>query len=276
MTQTYKTHVKNEALPKGAVISAKQGKTLETKTTSTAAAGADNLSPIPDAHIHLHACNIRQTRPCIAVTCTPAEFAQACKSHKSTGLGLHPWQVNEQTAPALLEAFFEQLPKTRIVGEIGLDFYKEFAQSACVQLDFFKSICGKLTSCPYLLSLHSRKAEREVLDILEQTKVSSHCTCILHAYNGPADQLQRALKMGCLISFGLRELKIKRGREYARQLPAQRILLETDADGTSPFDSISWNKRLEDALTALSVIKGCDMRAQIADNFRHTTADVLE
>lgn len=260
----------------GAKESTKPGKAHEITTASLKTADTNRLSPIPDAHIHLPACNIEQTRPCIAVTCTPAEFAQACKSRKSIGLGLHPWQVNEQTAPALLGAFFEQLPNTRIIGEVGLDFYKEFAQSACVQLDVFKSICSSLKDGPYLLSLHSRKAEQEVLDILEQASIPSNCTCILHAYNGPADQLQRALKMGCLVSFGLRELKTKRGREYARQLATQRILLETDADGTCPFDNICWDKHLEEALAALNAIKGCDMRAQIADNFRRAAADVLE
>lgn len=248
----------------------------ETTTASLEAVDINRLSPIPDAHIHLPACNIEQTHPCIAVTCTPAEFAQACKSHKSIGLGLHPWQVNGQNAHELVEAFFEQLPSTRIIGEVGLDFYKDFAQSACVQLDVFKSICSSLKDGPYLLSLHSRKAELEVLDILEQASIPSNCTCILHAYNGPADQLQRAMKMGCLVSFGLRELKTKRGHEYARQLAAQRILLETDADGACPFDSICWDKHLEEALAALNAIKGYDMRAQIADNFRRAAADVLE
>ena len=70
-----------------------------------------------------------------------------------------------------------------------------------------------------------------------------------------------------MFSIGPRQLATKRGREYARQLPAQRILLETDADGSKPFTADDWNAALESALATLNEIKGFDMRDTIAENF---------
>ena len=72
------------------------------------------------------------------------------------------------------------------------------------------------------------KAERELLDILESTGCLERCTCILHSYGGPSDQLTRAVEDGCLFSIGRRMLASKRGREYARILPGDRPLIESD------------------------------------------------
>ena len=209
------------------------------------------------------------TRPSLAVTCTPAEFSEAleegCCEHLA--LGLHPWQVSTQNACELVETFARQLPKTRLIGEIGLDFYADFEQSSSVQLNALTSVCAQLEDGGYLLSLHSRKAESELLDILETNGLTRSCICILHAYNGSSAGLTRAIESGCLVSFGLRELKTKRGQEYARQLPATHLLLETDADGREPFTPQDQEHSLEDALELLNSIRDCDMREQIADNF---------
>ena len=218
------------------------------------------------------------TRHSLAVTCTPAEFETTLVNGRCEhlALGLHPWQLNAQNTCELVEAFAHQLPKTRLIGEIGLDFYGDFAQSSSVQLNAFTSICAQLEDGGYLLSLHSRKAERELLDILEANGLTRSCICILHAYNGSSVDLTRALESGCLFSLGLRELKTKRGREYARQLPATRLLLETDADGREPFSPQDQERSLEDALELLNSIRGCDMREQIADNFCRAMEFALE
>lgn len=224
-------------------------------------------APLPDAHIHLAALGIEQKHPSIAVTCTPDEFASAHDRYENLALGLHPWEIRAGNAKALVGAFMRELPKTQFIGEIGLDFYKEHAQLHSAQLDAFTSICKKLAQGRYLVSVHSRAAETATLDVLEATGTAQSCLCILHGFKGPGDQLKRARDMGCTFSFGIRELSSRRGREYARQLPAQRILLETDADGTKPFSALDWDNSLEEALAALSAIKGCDMRSCVCDNF---------
>ena len=74
-----------------------------------------------------------------------------------------------------------------------------------------------------------------MLDILKATGCLSrrpggatHCACILHWFSGDGDELHRAVRAGCYFSVGPRMVATKRGREYAKQIPLDRLLLETD------------------------------------------------
>ena len=139
------------------------------------------------------------------------------------GLGLHPWWVDTPelgTFDDALDAFATQFDGTRFVGEVGLDFWPTRASTKDAQMRAFTRI---MTLCAargdVLVSMHSVKAERELLDVLEDSGCLERCTCILHSYGGPSDQLARAIEDGCLFSVGTRMLSTKRGREYARIIP---------------------------------------------------------
>ena len=58
---------------------------------------------------------------------------------------------------------------------------------------------------------------------------SAGTICIFHWFTGTSDELARARQRGCHFSINEHMLKTKRGREYARQIPLERLLLETDA-----------------------------------------------
>lgn len=226
--------------------------------------------PLSDAHIHLDPLGLPQTRPSLCVTCTPNEFDRATKDYGAVALGLHPWQISEENAEKLLAAFLERLPQTHLIGEVGLDFYKQYALFDSAQSYVFTSICEKLAEDSYVVSIHSRGAATAVLNTLATTGAASSCICILHGFNGSSPELTRALDIGCLFSLGPRQLATRRGREYARQLPAERILLETDADGSKPFTARDWEHELEGALETLEKIRGAGMRQQIEENWEHT------
>lgn len=80
-----------------------------------------------------------------------------------------------------------------------------------------------------ILSIHAVQAAEEALDILQNTGCLDACICIFHWFSGTGDQLVAARKAGCYFSFGPRALATKRGRAYAAQVPANRLLRETDA-----------------------------------------------
>lgn len=172
-----------------------------------------------------------------ANTITPAEYErlQPVLSdilNMRLGLGLQPWWIGAPELGALddvLSAFAVQLNITRFVGEVGLDFWPTRAHSKDAQLEVFANIvrlCAAKTDV--LISMHAVKAERELLDVLEDSGCLEHCTCILHSYSGPSDQLVRAVEDDCLFSVGKRMLSTKRGREYARVIPEERLLIESD------------------------------------------------
>ncbi len=147
------------------------------------------------------------------------------------GLGLHPWWVpDDGSAPAAtLGEFEELLPRATAVGEIGLDFSKTRVTTRDAQTHAFGRILelcsqrGDLT-----LSVHAVKSADVVLDMLEESKVLESCRCIMHWFSGTSQDLSRAVSLGCWFSVGNRMADSKRGREYIKAIPPNRILLETD------------------------------------------------
>ena len=175
-------------------------------------------------------------------------------------VGIHPDHAKE-----LDEAGFEKLralaekDKVVAIGEIGLDFGWRHLASRGAQLDMFAAIArwaaergGKL------LSLHSIKAARETLDVLEREGALANCCCIFHWFSGPSDLLRHAIDAGCFFSCGPRMLATGKGREYVKAIPADQLLPETDAppsEGAAyPFDSLYAD--LESVAASIAAIKG--------------------
>ncbi len=144
------------------------------------------------------------------------------------GLGLHPWWIS-RLGDAGLESFLEQVKDAPFVGEIGLDHGARHGADFEEQLCAFRAICERLSAHPgKVVTLHAVKSADEVLDCLEALGALDANACILHWFSGTSQQLTRALRAGCFVSLGAVSLRTKRGRGYARQIPAGRLLLETD------------------------------------------------
>lgn len=146
-------------------------------------------------------------------------------------VGLHPWWVPQDASAldALLVEFDAHLVKTRFVGEVGLDFSERRGGTRDGQLRAFERIvraCARAGE--KTLSVHCVRAYDDALDVLERTGCAASCACVFHWFSGSSDQLQRAIKLGCWFSVGERMLATKRGRAYARAMPHDRLLLETD------------------------------------------------
>ena len=145
------------------------------------------------------------------------------------GLGMHPWWVDGTVFDS--EEFEALAHTTSFIGEVGLDFGKrgQSLGNQREQLDTFTAIaniCARQGG--KLLSIHSVKAANEVLDVLEHADVFATCTCIFHWFSDSSDALDRARKDGCYFSINPHMLETRRGREYIRQIPPNRLLLETD------------------------------------------------
>ncbi len=205
-----------------------------------------------------------------ANTVTPAEYARlspmlADIPTMRLGLGLHPWWVDTPELGTLddaLDAFAAQLDTTRFVGEIGLDFWPTRVSTKDAQIRAFTRIAALCAAKgDVLISMHSVKAERELLDVLEDSGCLGRCICILHSYGGPSDQLSRAVEDGCLFSVGTRMLSTKRGREYARIIPEECLLVESDlpAAANEPASARDVKRNLELVFDGLARIRGTDL-----------------
>lgn len=171
----------------------------------------------------------------LAVTVTPEEFLQlrprlAGIESVRLAVGLHPWWVRDATDA---DTLCELVGRARFVGEIGLDASPRRASNWDAQLAAFERICAACAStsvppAPKVLSIHAVRAATAALDVLERTGASERCRCVLHWFAGSSDELWRAVRLGCRFSLGERSLATRRGREYARILPADLLLTETD------------------------------------------------
>lgn len=147
-------------------------------------------------------------------------------------VGLHPWWVSadEGCLAEELRAFDSALPETRYVGEVGLDFSRRRITTCDAQLCAFRHIAGACAKeGDKVLSIHCVKAYDDALSILKSSGCLASCTCIFHWFSGSFPQLAQAVDAGCFFSVSARMLETKKGREYAKAIPLQKLLLETDA-----------------------------------------------
>ena len=147
-------------------------------------------------------------------------------------VGLHPWWVSADKGCLAeeLRAFDAALSETHYVGEVGLDFSKRRIATRDAQLCAFRHIAGACAKAGgKVLSIHCVKAYDDALSILKSSGCLASCTCIFHWFSGSFPQLAQAVDAGCFFSVSARMLETKKGREYAKAIPLQKLLLETDA-----------------------------------------------
>jgi TatD DNase family protein len=169
----------------------------------------------------------------LAVTTTPKAFARNRSMAARTrfvhaALGLHPQLVSERAAEVAM--FEELIGSTRFVGEIGLDAGRRFYPSFDRQREVFERImtlCGRLGE--KVISLHSVRTAKHVLDTIERTDVHHTCDPVLHWFNASRSEIGRAVELGCFFSVNEQMLSTPRGRDLLAIVPIQRLLTETDA-----------------------------------------------
>lgn len=191
----------------------------------------------------------------IAVTNTPSVFEATqriagASKYVRPALGLHPELAVERRGE--LPLFARLLPQTRYVGEIGLDFVTNDAQTRRTQQLVFNQILEWCSvSGDKILTLHSRRAEKEVIDALG-TRFRGKA--ILHWYSGSLSLVEKALANGLYFSINPAMIRSKRFSELLKLLPRHRLLLESDGPfvqvgqrSAQPTDMVEILKFLSDS-----------------------------
>lgn len=180
----------------------------------------------------------------------PRDFARAKKracnrSNIFAGIGLHPWWLADgRCGTAEINLLCEVAAQERLIGEVGLDFSARFAGSEPLQVQALDRLCDALEQHPLagrVISIHAVRSTGTVLDALESygllTPSPNSPAIIFHWFSGASNEFVRARNAGCYFSVNERMLATKRGREYARQIPLDRLLLETDAPAEPQADA---------------------------------------
>ena len=167
----------------------------------------------------------------MAVTNLPGIYARyigldANYKYVNIALGFHPelaFQYQSQVA------LFKQLMyTTRYIGEIGLDNRTTDMSNRTAQRAVFSAIIEECeqASDRKILSIHSRRAETDVINLIKDTKRSK---VILHWYSGSLKNIDKALELGCYFSINHAMIRSASGRKIVDAIPIRRILLESDA-----------------------------------------------
>ncbi len=194
----------------------------------------------------------------LSVTTTPSAWTGTDALAKGsdrikTALGMHPQLAHERHSELAL--FDQLLSQTRYVGEIGLDGAPEFKKHWEMQLRVLEHV---LASCSRvgdrIMSLHSRRAVKPVLDHLERYPQAG--TAVLHWFSGSVRDLDRAIELNCWFSVGPAMLRSERGRACVKQMPRERILTESDGPFAQLDGSPVFPWQMDEAIVALSEIWG--------------------
>lgn len=248
-----------------------------------------------DAHCHLDMMGRPETVAseaaamglgCFDCGVDPRDFA-AAKKYVSrypniiAGVGLHPWWIADGRCGAVeVDLLCELASRKRFIGEVGLDFSPRFAGTEEIQAQAFERLCQALSQCPLagrVLSIHAVRAAGRTLDILESSGLLKDApnspTIIFHWFSGTSDELVRARHAGSFFSINERMLATKRGREYARQIPLNRLLLETDAPAepdaeTSARQLIDSLIRTSEIIAALKNCSAESVKSVVLENSR--------
>ena len=222
----------------------------------------------------------------LSCTVQPPSFARASRElHASENVrvaaGLHPWWTADATGSAgsailRVNSLIEYLAITPYVGEIGLDFREQYVNCRDIQLVVFEDILyasGKIGG--KTISIHCIGAYTDLFDLAEKTGALENNTLIIHHFCGSCDELHRAIEMGFYFSVSEEMLDTGKGAEYAKVIPADRLLLETDApdmpvvgkrDTRETGDiADAMTASLKNTLVRLEEIRGESLAAQIAE-----------
>lgn len=208
-----------------------------------------NAPRLVDFHCHLdlypdHAAAVSQRERegvfTLTVTTTPKAFPRNKEladrtKHVRAALGLHPQLVAERSHE--LPLWKEYLPSSRYVGEVGLDagrrFYRSFDDQKAVFADVLSSCADAGNK---VLSVHSVRCAKVVLDMIEARLPPSAGRVVLHWFTGTPSEARRAVEMGCYFSVNSAMLQTDKARKLVQSIPVDRILTETDGpftDGVS-------------------------------------------
>ncbi len=186
----------------------------------------------------------------IAVTNSPEVFHYTESITKSTkyirpSLGLHPELVGERYKE--IKKFIELIDRTKYIGEIGLDNSNKSLSDYKKQIAVFDKIVNTCAaSGDKVLTIHSRKAESDVLEILSEDFPGK---VIMHWYSGSLKNLEKAISRGYYFSINYQMTKSLNGQNIINCIPNNQILLESDgpfiSKGREKFTPLLVNLILE-------------------------------
>jgi len=207
----------------------------------------------------------------VAITNLPSHF-QAGREPVSRmknvrlSLGLHPLLAPHSDQEKSL--FRDLVPSTSYIGEIGLDFSRDGMKTKEAQLTSFEFVLQQIAGKGKIISIHSRKAETDVLAHLRRYSINA---ATFHWFSGTQEALWKVLDAGHFLSINSAMMKSEGMRKMLAEIPPTCCLLETDGPYTTTGREKSRPVHLHylvRELSSLWSISVDNVHDRIASNFK--------
>jgi TatD DNase family protein len=188
-------------------------------------------------------------------------------------IGTHPHNAHEELdidTKTLVK--LTKNPKIVAIGEAGLDYHYDNSPRTAQVASFRQHIAAaRETALP--LVIHSRDSDTDMVQILREESRKGVFPAVLHCFTGGRDLALTAIELGHYVSFtGILTFKNSDAlREIAGALPAERILVETDAPYLAPLPYRG--KRNEPAYVAETAKVLAEVRAVSPDEIARQTTE---
>jgi TatD DNase family protein len=191
-------------------------------------------------------------------------------------VGIHPHEARLAT-----EAHFEKLSELarnlRVIawGEIGVDYHYDYSPKD-VQLTVFRRQMALARAAKLPIIIHCREAWVDCLELLESDWRSAGLGGIFHCFTGTLEEARRGVDMGFMVSFAgnVSYPKAQNLRDVARDLPLDRLLIETDSPFLAPQpyrgkrNEPAYVAEVARSLGSVRNLPGDEVARITADNFR--------
>lgn len=189
-------------------------------------------------------------------------------------VGVHPLDLEPGAEPALDWLLGELAhPKVVAIGETGLDYHYEPESAALQQASFRLHLeAARITGKPVIV--HTREARADTLALLREAALPQ--AGVLHCFTEDWEMAKAALDIGFYISLsGIVTFRNAEAlREVARQVPADRLLVETDSPYLAPVPhrgKPNLPQYVREVAEYLAVLRGVSyetLAEQTSDNFK--------
>lgn len=151
-------------------------------------------------------------------------------------IGFHPHEAEKVKDEDILwlKDLARKTPKVKAMGEMGLDFYKDYSDRKR-QEDIFRKQVSVARELGLPLVVHSRDAEEKTLEVLREEK-AYEVGGVMHCFTGSYEFMKKCVDLGFYISYsGIITYKgAENLRDVVKKTPTTRILVETDSPFLTP------------------------------------------
>lgn len=172
------------------------------------------------------------------------------------GLGLHPESIakNPVESEKCYEFILNNIESAKALSEIGLDFgCSEFS----LQKNYFERFIEVSISNNLPMVIHTRKAESQVVDILESHRNLKKNHVVLHCFSGKKNLVKRGIENGWFFSIPPNVIRSTHFQMIIEMTPIEQLLTETDSPFLAPFpDEVNYPWNVSYSIKKIAEIKG--------------------